>query len=720
MQKYLPIRLSSNVFHRCIYFIYRGLYDRALGPTEFGVLCPTCSLPFQECPGHLGHVELNVSIYNPTLFSLLYRLLRLKCYSCHHLRISATRSRILAIKLMFLDLGKIQEAMEFEHKLVSKYNQNTPDTLLLQDLQKSGKQSSSSSSGSKKKKNKMGDDNDGDDTSTNMVDYSSPPMDDIERQQQILRDTEFDCIQVGGNDVGCGLGCNDGMNQYSQQIRNYRSSIISEYLRSFPTKGCENCNAPALAIRKDGYSKIFQKPLPKRTMVAMNQLGIHYRSATAILRARARREATKAQTLQKHKHHQQQKHNNDDDDDNEEDDNEDLQFDDDNDDDYINDEGIADDLMGYDQSASHEADGDDDDEKNDEDKNVKPRFMPASEVEAQMQLLWEKDCQVLRRVFLPIREDSSLYRRRSNLRNSKQQSLNKISSVPGSTTKKQTQQPGADGYKYLFLHVLPVPPPRFRPPTRLGEQQFEHPQNVYLNKIIRLNDTLFDLGLGNNTNTSNTNNIRNGVDLKQALSAWMELQNCVNGLMDSTKMQTGGAADPANGIRQLLEKKEGMFRKNMMGKRVNFAARTVISPDPFLRVDQVGVPLRFAKRLSYKQAVTPWNVHALRKAVVNGPDIWPGATHVEDENGVVIDLTTKTAPQREAIAKQLLKPSHDATSPVDPLSGVPAITHQADVDHLAATAAAAANTLNGVGIKRVWRHLQDGDIVLMNRQVSIV
>ena len=600
---------------------------------------------------------------------------------------------------MLLDLGKIQDAMELETKLISKFNLSTNDQILVQYLQKTSNTRNTSSTNTKKKKNKDNDTtNNDEDDNINILNTS--PMDDIERQQNLLNDIENDCILQGGNDVGCGLGGFDTTSQYSQQIRNYRSLIINEYLRSFPTKGCENCNAPALAIRKDGYSKIFQKPLPKRTIIAMNQLGIHYRSATAILRARARREATKLQ----HKQHKQQQ--NDDDEYMENNNDSDLEFDD-NDDDYINEEGIADDLMGYTQQSNNNDD-------NDEDKNIKPRFMPASEVEAQMQLLWEKDCQILRRVFLPIREDSSLVRRRSNLR-----SANKSTGKSSSSTNKL---PGADGYKYLFLHVLPVPPPRFRPPTRLGEQQFEHPQNVYLNKIIRLNDTLYDLGLGNNNTNSNTTpntNVRNGVDLKQALSAWMELQNCVNGLMDSTKMQTGGAADPANGIRQLLEKKEGMFRKNMMGKRVNFAARTVISPDPFLRVDQVGVPLRFAKRLSYKQAVTPWNVHALRKAVVNGPDIWPGATHVEDENGVVIDLTTKTAPQREAIAKQLLKPSHDATSPVDPLSGVPAITHQADLDSGAATASAAANTLNGVGIKRVWRHLQDGDIVLMNRQVSI-
>lgn len=58
------------------------------------------------------------------------------------------------------------------------------------------------------------------------------------------------------------------------------------------------------------------------------------------------------------------------------------------------------------------------------------------------------------------------------------------------------------------------------------------------------------------------------------------------------------------GIRQQLEKKEGLFRKNMMGKRVNFAARSVISPDPFIGAGEIGVPPYFATRLSYPGART--------------------------------------------------------------------------------------------------------------------
>ena len=56
-----------------------GLYDPALGPIEAGAPCATCSLPFFECPGHLGHIDLAVPVYNPELFPLLVTMLRKKC-----------------------------------------------------------------------------------------------------------------------------------------------------------------------------------------------------------------------------------------------------------------------------------------------------------------------------------------------------------------------------------------------------------------------------------------------------------------------------------------------------------------------------------------------------------------------------------------------------------------------------------------------------------------
>jgi len=92
----------------------------------------------------------------------------------------------------------------------------------------------------------------------------------------------------------------------------------------------------------------------------------------------------------------------------------------------------------------------------------------------------------------------------------------------------------------------------------------------------------------------------------------------------------------------------------MMGKRVNFAARSVIAPDPYISPSQVGVPVRFAKGLSFPEPVNAHNMHRLMRMVENGPYEWPGANKIELSNGVVIDLTRLTDAQRRGHAKRLI------------------------------------------------------------------
>jgi len=85
---------------------------------------------------------------------------------------------------------------------------------------------------------------------------------------------------------------------------------------------------------------------------------------------------------------------------------------------------------------------------------------------------------------------------------------------------------------------------------------------------------------------------------------------------------------PIRGFVQRLKGKQGRFRGNLSGKRVDFSGRTVISPDPNLRIDEVAVPERVAKVLTYPERVTPHNISVLKQAVRNGPDVHPGANFV--------------------------------------------------------------------------------------------
>lgn len=89
----------------------------------------------------------------------------------------------------------------------------------------------------------------------------------------------------------------------------------------------------------------------------------------------------------------------------------------------------------------------------------------------------------------------------------------------------------------------------------------------------------------------------------------------------------------------------------MSGKRVDFSGRTVISPDPNLRIDQVAVPIHVAKILTYPERVTKANIHFLRKLIMNGPDVHPGANFLH-QRGTEMKKFLKFG-NRAQIAKEL-------------------------------------------------------------------
>jgi DNA-directed RNA polymerase II subunit RPB1 len=103
-----------------------------------------------------------------------------------------------------------------------------------------------------------------------------------------------------------------------------------------------------------------------------------------------------------------------------------------------------------------------------------------------------------------------------------------------------------------------------------------------------------------------------------------------------TAKQKGGR--PIKAIRARLKGKEGRLRGNLMGKRVDFSARTVITGDPNLDLDQVGVPRSIAMNLTYPERVTPYNKHRLQELVENGPATYPGARFVVKDTSERIDL----------------------------------------------------------------------------------
>lgn len=104
---------------------------------------------------------------------------------------------------------------------------------------------------------------------------------------------------------------------------------------------------------------------------------------------------------------------------------------------------------------------------------------------------------------------------------------------------------------------------------------------------------------------------------------WSALQIHVSSLMND-ELDRQNAMGGRAGVKQMLERKEGVFRMNMMGKRVNFGARSVITPDPNLMLHEIGLPEVFARGLTVPEPVTERNYFDMHQAVINGPNSYPG------------------------------------------------------------------------------------------------
>jgi len=121
---------------------------------------------------------------------------------------------------------------------------------------------------------------------------------------------------------------------------------------------------------------------------------------------------------------------------------------------------------------------------------------------------------------------------------------------------------------------------------------------------------------------------------QETLDDWLDLvQYHVATLVDNelaggVNQATTRGGRPLKAIRQRLKGKEGRIRSNLMGKRVDFSARSVITPDPNIELDQLGVPITIALNLTYPEIVGDMNFEKLREYVRNGPLKWPGAKSV--------------------------------------------------------------------------------------------
>uniref|UniRef100_A0A670J6Q3 DNA-directed RNA polymerase subunit n=1 Tax=Podarcis muralis TaxID=64176 RepID=A0A670J6Q3_PODMU len=484
-----------------------GLYDLSLGPTDNKEVCATCTQDFNNCPGHLGHIELPLTVYNPLFFDKLFLLIRGSCLSCAHLTCPRAVIHLLLNQLKLLEVGLLQAAHDLE-AVLSRF----------------------------------------------LDDNADAPGADVE---EVLSLHTKELLQ------------NNQFREHGAHVKNvceYRSKLISQFWKShMGSKRCPNCKAGRSLVRKEHNSK----------------LTVTY--PTTVIKSAI-----------------------------------------------------------------------------DETQLGKRGYMTPAIAKKHVEAFW-----------CPL--------------------LSGMTAIGDSSFNPDM----------FFLDKLVVPPSRYRPVNRIADQMFANGQTVNLQAVMK--DALLTRKLLAFIAQEQCQSLQiEEGDLKTPLdrsvlvtipgqttadklyNIWIRLQSHVNIVFDSDMDKLMSEKYP--GVRQFLEKKDGLFRKHMMGKRVDYAARSVICPDMYIRTNEIGIPMVFATKLTYPQPVTPWNVQELRQAVINGPNEHPGASMVINEDGSRTILSTASQTQREAIAKQLLTPSTGAPKP---------------------------------GLKIVCRHIKNGDVLLLNRQPTL-
>ena len=183
---------------------------------------------------------------------------------------------------------------------------------------------------------------------------------------------------------------------------------------------------------------------------------------------------------------------------------------------------------------------------------------------------------------------------------------------------------------WMICTVLRIPPPQVRPSVvQDNNQRSEDDLTHKLFDIIK-NDRTLAQKIENNSSKNVIDEMTNVVQYHVATL----VDNDIPGVAPSAQR----SGRPLKSIQQRLGGKEGRIRYNIQGKRVEFSARSVITPDPNLSVAEIGVPIEIAMNLTSPEPVTPYNLKKLYKLVQNGADKWPGAKTIVRKDGRMISL----------------------------------------------------------------------------------
>jgi DNA-directed RNA polymerase II subunit RPB1 len=184
--------------------------------------------------------------------------------------------------------------------------------------------------------------------------------------------------------------------------------------------------------------------------------------------------------------------------------------------------------------------------------------------------------------------------------------------------------------EWMVCQVLAIPPPSIRPSVKMDHQQrSEDDLSHILIMIIKTNKILQEKIASN----AQTNIVDDWTSVLQYYIS-TQIDNKIPGVL-STAQRSGR---PLKSIKDRLNGKSGRMRSNLMAKRVDFSARSVITADPNISIRELGIPMKIAKNITKPVVVNDRNKAFLKKLVMNGPDTYPGAKIWEKRNGESITL----------------------------------------------------------------------------------
>ena len=566
---------SPLVFDNFMRPMSGGPNDPRLGPMDNKAgLCATCGMSFDHCPGHFGHIELPVPVYNPLLFKNCATLLRSCCANCFHFCVSPHMKRQLRRRLRLLKKGDVLAALEVA----------VTDTR------------------SQKERISL-------DSAHVTTDEPREEGENGEDEDEDEEEEEEEGLQSNGSASYAGRFTSHAQAVFRQTVHDFMV-YVDDRNRNSSLRPCELCKACSPNLRMEMTAmKVFRKPLAQKAEAHNRKEGIRLPNLTDLASDQQQRDGARDTEM----------------------------------DDATRSEPHRD-------VRAPKYDYDDDDEEEEEagrkthTRSTHEAYITPMETRAMMRRLWANERSVLELMF-SIEDDSK----------------------------------GTQSGDMFYMQTIAVPPNNTRPISRVYGNVFEHSQTSHFVQILKSSLALTSLH-------STAREEGKGFDQAQANRVCLTLQSDVKKLIDHSQATQSEDTGGMTGIKQRLEKKEGLFRMNMMGKRVNYAARSVISPDPYIATSEIGIPPYFATRLTFPEPINAHNLESMREAVERGAHEHPGANLIELENGMRVNLAHISESKRKALAKMLFSKVSNGRAQ---------------------------------NIKKVHRHIRDGDVVLVNRQPTL-